>query len=127
MCISQDLYSYNKEQAEGDTFNTISVVIYNLGIDLDSAVDWLEAEHTRLLNGFLDELRDLPSFGTPELDVRVRRWVNDVAAMVRGNTEWHFASPRYFGKDGALVCQRGYVDLLPKRSKGGLPTPSSTS
>lgn len=101
--------------------------MYNLGIDLDAAVDWLEAKHTGLLNDFVSELRDLPSFGTPELDARVRRWIGDVAAMVRGNTEWHFVAPRYFGNDGALVRQRGYVALIPKAVKTEAPTPLSMS
>lgn len=101
--------------------------MYNLGVDLDAAVDWLEAKHTGLLNDFVSELRDLPSFGTTELDARVRRWIGDVAAMVRGNTEWHFASPRYFGKDGALVRQRGYVALLPRKIEVDPPAPLSMS
>lgn len=114
---TKDLYSYNKEQADDDKYNTLTVVMYNLRVGLDAAVDWLEAEHTRLLKEYLKEVRDLPSFGSVELDARVRRWLDDLSLMVRGISEWHFVAPRYFRDERSKVRKQGYVALLPKNKK----------
>lgn len=85
--------------------------MHNLGIDLDGAVLWLQTEHTRLADSFVHELRSLPSFGSQEADDRIRRWVGELGVMVRGYVSYCFEAPRYFGKDGALVKQRGWVEL----------------
>jgi hypothetical protein len=91
--------------------------MHNLRVGLDAAVDWLEAEHARLLKEYLKEVKDLPSFGSVELDARVGRWLDDVSLMVRGISEWHFVAPRYFGDERSKVRKQGYVTLLPKNEK----------
>ena len=88
--------------------------MHNLDIDLDAAVDWLEAEHTRMLNEYLAELRVLPSFGSPEIDARIRRWVDDLALFVRGMTEWHFVAPRYFGRKGRQSGKKAMSLCFPR-------------
>lgn len=90
--------------------------MHHFDLDLDGAVDWVEAEYNRVIEEFLVAMRDLPSFGSEKLDTRVRKWVSDLGQLVRGNVEWHFIAPRYFGNDGAIVRLQGYVDLLPKRA-----------
>lgn len=86
--------------------------MHNLGVDLDGAVHWLKTEHARLAQAFLDDLRDLPSFGSKEADDRVREWVGELGLMVRGYVSYCFEAPRYFGKECALVKERGWVELV---------------
>lgn len=64
---------------------------------------------------YLDAYHNLPSFGSADIDRRVREWVSDLGRLVRGNLEWHFLAPRYFGTNGARVRRQGYVDLLPRK------------
>ena len=107
--------------------------MHNLNLDLDSAIQWLKVEHERLLQQFLSDYREaFPhsepgrraslspyqshfTFGSYARDSQAKRFVDDIAELVRGWTDYCFLAPRYFGGEGKSVRARGWVELMPKR------------
>lgn len=118
---SQDVYSYNKEQADGDTHNIVAVVMHNLHLSLDAAIDWVEAEHARIAREFVTAYKNLPSLGSKALDNRARQWIEDLGYMIRGNVEWSLESPRYFKKDASIKQNWRVALLLPSKASDKCP------
>ncbi|KAI0784175.1 terpenoid synthase [Abortiporus biennis] len=115
VCWSNDLYSYNMEQAMGHTTNNVlSVLMQEYNVDLQAA-SYLVGDHYKLLmDRFLDNKKKLPSFG-PKMDKVVDRFVMAMEAWVAGNLNWSFETPRYFGRDRQRVKDTLVVNLYPRR------------
>ncbi|KAF9043781.1 terpenoid synthase [Hymenopellis radicata] len=112
--ISNDLYSYNKEQAVGDeNLNLVTIVMHQLHIDMAAALNWISDLHADIVNRFLRVWTNIPTYGGP-LDRDVRIYVDGLANWVRGNDCWCFECERYFGSSGAEISRTREVKLLPK-------------
>ncbi|KAH9001765.1 isoprenoid synthase domain-containing protein [Lactarius akahatsu] len=63
--LTNDLYSYNNEQAAGHGgHNILTVVMNENGVDLDGALDWLEEYNGVVLSRVQAQYRMLPSWGS---------------------------------------------------------------
>ena len=109
--------SYKKEFLEDDAdYNAITVVQKHLGMDLESAFQWLLDHHDKNVDDFL-RVREkvlkkdgFPSFG-PRIDREVADYIDGLGFWVRGHYEWTFRSKRYFGEDGVAVQKHRKVVL----------------
>ncbi|KZV99782.1 hypothetical protein EXIGLDRAFT_831178 [Exidia glandulosa HHB12029] len=105
--LANDAYSYNVEQARGDTHNVLAVVRDQYNWSLDRALQWLAEQHDELVADFLATIDSVP----PEL----AKYVDGLGNWVRANDAWSFESQRYFGKGGLGVMSKREVILLPKQ------------
>ncbi|KAL5482772.1 STS14 [Sanghuangporus weigelae] len=112
--LDNDITSYNKEQATGDdSYNILTVVMRELNLDLDRAMEWVAEYHAQVQARFLNGRKQLPSWGA-DLDRQVEEYLDGLANWARGNVCWHFESGRYFGTKSLEVQQTRRVALLPK-------------
>ena len=106
------MYSFNVEQARGDSHNLIVSIIHTLSTELTGAFDWVAAYYRDISTEFLTIYHDqLPTF-TPEVDDQVKKYMEGLGHWVRGNDAWSFETERYFGKFGEDVRVGRRVLLL---------------
>ncbi|KZT25783.1 terpenoid synthase [Neolentinus lepideus HHB14362 ss-1] len=110
---SNDIFSYNAEQARGDTHNMIVVVMKQKRVSLQSAVDFVGAMCKQSIDRFVEDRAQLPSWG-PSIDSAVARYVQGLADWIVGSLHWSFDSGRYFGDKGREVKASRVVELLPR-------------
>ncbi|PCH42336.1 terpenoid synthase [Wolfiporia cocos MD-104 SS10] len=114
---SNDVYSYNMEQAMGHTGNNVVTVLMNQNNwDLQTAVDHVGVHFKELMDSFMADKARLPSWG-PKLDSAVSQFVMAMENWVVGNCEWSFETQRYFGTERAEIKRTRVVRLYPKREK----------
>ncbi|KIN06849.1 hypothetical protein OIDMADRAFT_107833 [Oidiodendron maius Zn] len=112
--LGNDILSYNKEQAIGDDrHNIVTIVMHQLGLNIDSAVAWAVRYQTDLQEKFLQQWRNVPCF-EPGLNNDVSEYIFHLANWPRASDTWSFESARYFGSKGLDVQKCRYVLLLPK-------------
>jgi hypothetical protein len=112
--LTNDLYSYNNEQAAGHGgHNLLTVVMNEKGVDLDGALDWLSEYNGVVLSRFQEQYRMLPSWG-PDVDPIVTAFVERLAHLIRGHDCWSFESERYFGRKGSEMQKHRLVTLIPR-------------
>jgi hypothetical protein len=117
LILTNDLYSYNIEQAAGHYgHNILTVVMNEKGVDLDAALKWLAEHNEELLCRFQAQYRMLPSWG-PEMDPIVAAFVERLAYWIRGLDCWSFETERYFGTKGPETQKHRLVTLLPRSSR----------
>lgn len=109
----QDLASYNKEQAAGDQYNILTVVMNQFGYSLDEALKWVADYHEEVEARFLDGMKRLPSFG-PDIDPQLQQYIQAIAMWPRANDCWNFESGRYFGSKGLEIQKTRIVPIMPK-------------
>ncbi|KAI6021041.1 isoprenoid synthase domain-containing protein [Pisolithus marmoratus] len=112
---SNDIYSYNKEQAQGDIHNLVMILMCEQGLDLQSAMDEAGAYWKAALQRFEGNLTILPSWG-PSVDQNVAIYVQGLRDMIAGTLHWSFDAPRYFGKEGQQIKKDRIVKCLPMKS-----------
>ena len=112
---SQDLYSYNVEQARGDTHNMICVHMMKDGLTLQQAVDRLGEMCKQSIDRFVENLPLVPSWGD-RIDRDVKLYVNGMRECIVGSLHWSFQTKRYFGDNGGEVRATGVVELLPRET-----------
>ncbi|KAI0351509.1 terpenoid synthase [Trametes cingulata] len=112
---SNDIFSYNVEQSRGDTHNMIAILMNLRGLDLQSAVDFVGDLCKQTIDAFIDNQRNVPSFG-PELDRDVAMYIQGLQDWIVGSLHWSFMTERYFGKAGAEIKAHRVVKLLPRRN-----------
>ncbi|KAI0671682.1 terpenoid synthase [Trametes maxima] len=110
---SNDIFSYNVEQARQDTHNMIAVIMHRYDLGLQEAVDCVGALCKASIDRFEHDRRQLPSWG-PQLDAAVAVYVDGLQNWIVGSLHWSFDSTRYFGKDGATIKKHRLVKLLPR-------------
>jgi len=113
--LSNDLFSYNVEQARGDAgHNIITILMQELNLDLDSAVQWISDHFSELVDEFLALRNALPSWSYA-IDMQVKQFVDGLGNWVRANDAWSFETGRYFLGKGAEVQKCRKVALLPQK------------
>ncbi|KAF9818594.1 hypothetical protein IEO21_02699 [Rhodonia placenta] len=114
VCWSNDLYSYKMEQLSGLTGNNVLTVLMEQNHwTLQQASDHVGVHFKTLLDSFLSDKAQLPSWG-PELDHAVSQFVMAMESWAVGNCEWSFATLRYFGPEREEVKKTRVVRLRPK-------------
>ncbi|KAF8884017.1 terpenoid synthase [Infundibulicybe gibba] len=116
LIIGNDLCSYNVEQARGDDgHNLVTIVMHEHKTTLEGALMWISRLHDDLVNVFLGEYENVPTWGLPALDAQVAEYIHGLGNWVRANDSWSFESERYFGKAGLKVQRDRVVGILPKK------------
>ncbi|KZO97574.1 terpenoid synthase [Calocera viscosa TUFC12733] len=111
---SNDIFSFNKEQARGDRNNLVAVAMKEKAFAMQEAIDFVgEMCHARLRD-FAEDRKKLPSWGNP-IDRDVAAYVQGLADWVVATFHWSFASRRYFGDKGEEIKRHRVVELLPSR------------
>src|SRR5579872_6990413 len=98
----QDLFSYSREQASGDTQNMVAIMMHHHGMTLQQAVDFVGDLYKQCLDRFNEDRARLPSW-SPEIDAQLQTYVQGLADWVVGSLHWSFDSERYFGKEGPRI------------------------
>jgi hypothetical protein len=115
----KDITSYNVEQSLGDdSHNIVTVVMNELGTDVNGAMLWAQDTHTKLEKTFLAAMAALPEWDEP-LNSQVKEYCNGLGQFVRANDDWHFESERYFGDRGLEIKEKRWISLMPKVHKKG--------
>ncbi|KAG8902020.1 hypothetical protein FRB99_004869 [Tulasnella sp. 403] len=117
--LSNDAYSYNIEQAQGDKCNIISVSMKEKNFDLQTAMDFSGYLVRESITTYLTCKAQLPSWG-PYVDKDVRAYLEVLEDWMVGGFYWSLESQRYFGEDVEDVKASLVVKLLPSRVKDGL-------
>ncbi|OIW25415.1 terpenoid synthase [Coniochaeta ligniaria NRRL 30616] len=113
---TSDQVSYNKEQACGDEHNIVVIVMNQLNLDAQGALNWVAGYHAALENRFNTAYSSLPRFGGP-LDLEFQSYVDGLGNWVRANDQWSFESARYFGSRGLEIMKTRTLNLLPKKTQ----------
>ncbi|KAI0076176.1 terpenoid synthase [Panus rudis PR-1116 ss-1] len=109
---SNDIFSYNVEQARGDTHNMVVVVMRQRGLDLQGAIDFVGDLCKQSIDRFEADRQKLPSWG-PEVDRDVQTYIRGLQDWIVGSLHWSFDTTRYFGSDGAAIKMHRQIKLLP--------------
>nr|QEP49715.1 alpha-muurolene synthase [Inonotus obliquus] len=112
---SNDIFSYNVEQARGETHNMIIILEQRYGMELQDAMDYVGEMCRVTMENFVANKARIPSFGDAQLDRDVAGYVQGLQDWIVGALHWSFMSQRYFGTEGAEVKKHRYVKLLPKK------------
>ncbi|KAI0316728.1 terpenoid synthase [Amylostereum chailletii] len=115
VCWANDVYSYNMEQAKGHTGNNIVTVLMNAhGITLQAASDFVGEYYKELTERYLSDKALLGSFGNPQVDADVGRYIQAMENWPIGNLVWSFETIRYFGPRHQEVKRTRLVVLAPR-------------
>jgi alpha-muurolene/germacrene-A/gamma-muurolene synthase len=109
----QDIFSYNVEQARGDTHNMIFVFMVHDGLTLQQAVDRVGDMCQQTIETFVENRARVPSWGE-SIDKDVKLYVDGMQDWISGSLHWSFMTKRYFGDNGAKVKATRIVELYPR-------------
>ncbi|KAK7455115.1 Alpha-muurolene synthase [Stygiomarasmius scandens] len=109
---SNDIFSYNVEQARGDTHNMIVILMVYHGHTLQGAMDYVGDLCKQTIDGFNENRKKIPSWD-PEVDDMVQRYVQGLQDWIVGSLHWSFMTTRYFGAEGQQIKENRLVKLLP--------------
>jgi len=111
---SNDLFSFNKEQASGDTYNMVVILMKVESLALQEAVDHVGDMCCAVLDTFQKYRSNVPKWG-PQIDKDVDRYIGGLESWLVACLHWSFLSGRYFGQKGLQIKKTGVVELLPSR------------
>lgn len=95
VCWANDLFSLPKELEHEDQHNMVLIVQNERKVSLDEAIRQTVQIHNKDMRRFVKLSRELPSFGL--YDRAVRRYVDVLAAILRGNIDWSIGETgRYY-------------------------------
>ncbi|KAJ8522361.1 hypothetical protein ONZ45_g1052 [Pleurotus djamor] len=103
---SNDIFSYNVEQARGDTHNMVVILMKYHGHTLQSAIDHVGELCRQTIDAFSENRKKIPSWG-PEIDKMAQAYVQGLQDWITG----------YFGTNGADVKKTRLVKLLPPQAE----------
>ncbi|GJJ08117.1 hypothetical protein Clacol_002325 [Clathrus columnatus] len=113
---ANDIYSYNKEQACGDTYNLVVLFMKQYGLKLQDAIDVVGDMCFTVLDRFEMYKTQLPSWND-KIDKDIARYINGLENWIVGCLHWGFMSNRYFGTEGLRIKETRVVKLLPRQTK----------
>ena len=85
--MQQDIFSYNVEQSRGDTHNMIAVVMYQDGLSVQSAIDFVGEMCKQSIDRFNADRELLPSWNST-IDKHVKVYVDGLASWIVGSLHW---------------------------------------
>ncbi|EED80610.1 predicted protein [Postia placenta Mad-698-R] len=112
---SNDIYSFNNEQARGDTHNMIAILMESQGLGMQDAIDYAGDLCKQIMNVFTENKDLLPSWGAA-VDADVQIYVQGLQDWIVGNLHWSFLTEHYFGKRGAEIKATRILEVLPQLS-----------
>ncbi|KAA1467161.1 terpene synthase [Dentipellis sp. KUC8613] len=113
---SNDIYSFNVEQARGDTHNAVVIVMREQGLGIQDALDHVGDLCTAAIETFERARAQLPSTGT-QVDTSLDAYVAGLQNWMVGSLHWSFITERYFGERGSEVKKALKVKLLPQKAE----------
>ncbi|KAG8926677.1 hypothetical protein FRC03_011428 [Tulasnella sp. 419] len=116
--ISNDVYSYNIEQAQGDTFNILEVCMKHENLNLQQAMDFAGQLVNDRVDLYTATKAKLPSWG-PEIDAELPKYFQVLEDWMTAGFYWSLESKRYFGDQVDQVRKTLRVDLLPRQTPRG--------
>ena len=120
--IFQDMHSYPIELSRGIALhNIITSIIHEHHLDIPAAMKWLEEFGRQRVATLLNGIKELPSWG-PEIDGKVRKYIDDIGYLVRGTDVWCYESERYWGGKGKEIRTTRMVTIWPEKTREGLLT-----
>lgn len=87
LCWSNDLFSFSKEQADGDAHNLVSILQQERGLTLDEALLCVAAIYNTDMRRFVALSRQLPAFDAAT-DQAVAKYVDALRRHIRGHIDW---------------------------------------
>ncbi|CAF3816576.1 unnamed protein product [Adineta steineri] len=109
---TNDIYSFNVEQSEGQ-YNLISVLMNaNPPLSIQQAMDQAGQMVIDEYAHFERLQRQLPSWGA-DIDDQVEKYVDGLGKVIRGNLCWCFETQKYFGSETEEVKRTRCIKLLP--------------
>ncbi|KAG8868414.1 hypothetical protein FRB97_007559, partial [Tulasnella sp. 331] len=90
--LSNDIYSYNIEQAQGDTQNIIETTMKQKACSLQEAMDFSGKLVTDRVKLFADSKRRLPSFGSDMIDCEVQQYLSICEDWMTAGFHWSLRS-----------------------------------
>ncbi|XP_006463497.1 hypothetical protein AGABI2DRAFT_144791 [Agaricus bisporus var. bisporus H97] len=113
---TNDIFSYNVEQARGDTHNMVDILMKYHNHTLESAMDYVGKLCSETMNNFERRKSQVPSWG-PEIDDMVARYIQGLRNFTVGSLHWSFQTHHYFGDHGKIVKKQRLVHwLLPSKT-----------
>lgn len=117
VCWSNDLYSYNMEQAKGHTGNNVmTVLMKEKNCSLQEAADYIGLHFQQLVDTFVTNKRKLRSRG-PSDDADIAKHIMGMENWMIGNLEWSLETQRYFGAEVSKVKRTRLVVLRPREEE----------
>ncbi|TDL25607.1 terpenoid synthase [Rickenella mellea] len=117
VCWSNDVYSYNMEQAKGHTGNNyVTVVMQAMDLNLQEASDYIGFIFCSLMKEFLEGKSQLRSRSLHP-DAAVNAYISALEHWVIGNLIWSFESRRYFGMEHYDVKATRVVTLKSREAE----------
>ncbi|KAG0708193.1 isoprenoid synthase domain-containing protein [Suillus ampliporus] len=114
VCWSNDLFSYNVEQAMGHTSNNIvTVLMQEKDASIQEAADCIGVVFQQLMTRFMKDKSRLPSWGA-DIDRDVAIYIEGLTRWIGGNVVWSFQCSRYFGTANTIALLSRLVTLYPK-------------
>ncbi|KAK7690901.1 hypothetical protein QCA50_006003 [Cerrena zonata] len=110
---TNDIFSYRKEEVVGGTHNLVAVIMNELDLDLQSAMDRAGQMCFSCITRFEADRRILPSWGS-EIDQQVETYIQGLQSWIVGSLHWSFACQRYFESRGEKIKNHRVVDLIPR-------------
>jgi len=114
---SNDIYSWNVEQARGDTANMVTVVMKHCHLTLQQAMDFVGALCCRSIDRFMENKALLPKWESEKLNRDVENYVKGLEDWIVGSLHFNFLTDRYFGMDGDLVKMTRVVRIMGEKVK----------
>jgi hypothetical protein len=112
--LFQDIFSYVKEQARGDTHNMLVVVMNQKDLTINEAIDYVAELCEKSMNRFVETRSKVPSWGEV-IDKEVSIYLDGLQHWMSGVLDWYFVTERYFEKVVADVKANRIVTLAPRR------------
>ncbi|KAJ3562898.1 hypothetical protein NP233_g9287 [Leucocoprinus birnbaumii] len=113
IALINDVYSLAMERSRGlNWHNSVMLVMREQNVGLPEAMDWILDYGQRVVKSFNANVDALPSWG-PEVDERVKVYVQGIAQNIRGVDDWTFESHRYFGPKGMEIKRTRMMSPFP--------------
>jgi Terpene synthase family 2, C-terminal metal binding len=90
---ANDIFTYEKELAQGEVHNIVAALMSSESLPLEEAVQRACEEHDREVHAFIEAEQKLPSFGAADDDVQ--RYVVMLRSWIRGHLDWSVETGRY--------------------------------
>ncbi|KAF7333961.1 Terpene cyclase [Mycena sanguinolenta] len=108
---SQDIVSFNVEQARNAPHNAVIVVMHEWGLSAQDALDFVGRWYCEAAEEFLEAMQDLPPCSVT-IRTRVKAYFHAIGTWVTSNYEWGLRTRRYFPADHKPLENGWVVPLL---------------
>ncbi|KAF8521796.1 isoprenoid synthase domain-containing protein [Hysterangium stoloniferum] len=111
---TNDLFSYNMEQAKGHGgANAVTVIMKSKQVDLQTAVDFVGGYCEALTTQLVYAQQTLAARSDPVFSKDAVRVLEGFSDWVKGNDVWSFTTERYFGQQNKMVKETRIVEVRP--------------